>query len=66
MPQLSIHAASEEERLIVYHNVHEMWGDGVPVEAFVAKRLKSIRHNRSTTWVLTVDGEVASSLGCHR
>lgn len=61
----SIHPASEEERLAAYRNVHEVWGQGLPLAEFLERRLYSPRHNRAGWWVLTVGGQVVSSLGCH-
>lgn len=61
----SIHFASDAERLAAYRNVHEVWGQGLPMPEFLERRLRSVRHNRAQWWVLTVGDEVISSLGNH-
>jgi GNAT superfamily N-acetyltransferase len=60
--QVSIHEASPDERLRAYHDVHAFWGGGLPLDEFLARRLRSIAHNRAQWWVLTIDGAVATSM----
>ena len=55
MPAVSIHPATAEERLAAYRNVHETWGRGLPLDEFLARRLKSVGHNRARWWVAETD-----------
>lgn len=64
MPEISIHPASDDEKLAAFRNVHEFWGGGLSQQEFVSRRLASAKHQRARWWVLTVDDEVVSSLGC--
>ena len=61
--KLDVHEASLAEKLAAYRNVHESWGRGLPVEAFVAQRLKSPSHNRASWYVGTVANDVVTSMG---
>ncbi len=63
--EVDIHVADADERRAAYANVHEAWGGDTPLDEWVAGREESARHCRGEWWVLTVDGEVLSSLGCY-
>ena len=58
-----IQPASENQRLAAYRNVHEVWSDDLPLDEFLARRLRSVMHNRAEWFVLCVGQSVASSLG---
>jgi len=62
---LDIHPASLAEQDLAYRQVHEMWGRGLPLDEFLAKRWQSVAHNRAEWWVGTRDGQVLCSLGRH-
>lgn len=62
---LDLHAASAEERISAYRNVHDVWGGGLSLDQHVERRLKSAQHNRADWYVGCVDGRVAVSLGCY-
>ncbi len=60
---LSIHLASTDERTAAWRNAHEVWGGGLDMEGFLARRQGSARHLRARWWVLTVEGVVTAGLG---
>ncbi len=62
---ISFHRADRDEKIEAFEHSHESWGDDAPCAQWVERRLDSPRHQRADWWVLTVDDEVASSLGCY-
>ncbi len=62
---IQVHIASKEEQLEAYRQVHEIWSGGRTMAEHMAWRQTSVSHNHAQWWVLTVEGQVASSLGCH-
>ncbi len=63
--ELDIHPAARSERLQAYRNVHEVWGGGVDLDAYVRWRVESVQHNRATWFVGCLAGRVVTSLGCY-
>lgn len=64
-PSIDIHAASEDERLQGYRNVHDVWSRGLSMEDHLRHRQQSIQHNRADWFVGCIDDRVVTSLGCY-
>ncbi len=62
---LDMHPASAAERLAAYRNVHDVWSGGLPMEEHLARRLRSVQHNRAGWFVGCLEGEVVASLGAY-
>jgi predicted N-acetyltransferase YhbS len=60
-----IHPASEAERLAAYRNVHDVWSHGLPMEQHLARRLRSVQHNRAEWFVGCLEGQVVTALGAY-
>lgn len=63
--QLDIHPATAAEREASFHNTHDVWSRGLPLDEHVALRLKSPLHGRAQWFVGTIDGLVVTSLAAH-
>jgi len=62
---LDIHPASPAEREASFHNTHDVWSRGLPLDEHVALRLKSPLHRRANWYVGCLDGQVVTSLAVH-
>ena len=61
---ISIHKASLAEQEQADKNSYSTWGKDESVEEYLARCKSSVRRGKAQCWVLTVDGVVASALGC--
>jgi GNAT superfamily N-acetyltransferase len=62
---LDIHPASPDELVAAHRNVFDIWSKGLPLDEHVRYRLNSPSHRRATWFVGTINGHVATSLGCY-
>lgn len=63
--RLDCHIASDSERAASFGNVYECWGDGRPVDEYVASRMVSVQHARASWWVGCIGTTVVASLGTY-
>lgn len=62
---VDLHAASHEEMLGAFRNVHDVWSGGLSLEDHMARRLRSPQHRRAKWYVGCIEGQVVVSLGCY-
>jgi len=65
VPEIDFHEANADERIAAFTNIHEMWGGGRELDAFLTWRKSSPQHLRAKTCVGVLDGEVVTSLACY-
>ena len=61
---ISIHKASLTEQIQADTHSYSTWGKDESLEEYLARCRSSVRRGKAQCWVLTLDGEVVSSLGC--
>lgn len=65
MSELELCQATQNEKAQIFAKVHEFWGGGFTVEAYVNRCLKA-PHMRRATWYLgRLQGTIVTSLGAH-